>query len=449
MRIPTGTFVTACALSAALLAAGCGAGGDERTNAGDESTEASGELLLQPVADRGPDPFTASTATIPATPDLVTRTPQSVPVGRSGPGVPAPAGLADVRSYSGWTPGLYAGRAQAGSCDVDRQIRLLTADTGRADTFADIAGIPRGELPDYLRGLTSAELRADTRVTNHGYRAGGATAHQSVLQAGTAVLVDNRGVPRVRCACGNPLGAPIAMEGTPGSSGRAWEGYEPTEVIMVLPAPEAITNITLVDVVENTWIERQIGQDVRHDKVVPRPEPQPQRGETVLPGDGTVLAEGGAEAGPLSREPATGVVPPAAEGDAPLLPQEPGGAPELPGGALPQEPAGPQDLSEEIGPLTVPEIPDVPDGGGLIPDDPDVSDDLGDVGDVGGLGDLGGLGDMGEPADPDGLGDTGASGDRGTSADRGTTGDKGGSGDADAPESADSIFGSMTDVFSG
>ncbi|GAP52775.1 serine/threonine protein kinase [Streptomyces azureus] len=58
-------------------------------------------------------------------------------------------------------------------------------------------------------------LRADTGVTNHGFRAGRAAVLQAVLQAGTAVLVDDRGVPRVRCACGNPLRPPVAMRGTP------------------------------------------------------------------------------------------------------------------------------------------------------------------------------------------------------------------------------------------
>ncbi|PZT71125.1 hypothetical protein DN402_02310 [Streptomyces sp. SW4] len=48
-------------------------------------------------------------------------------------------------------------------------------------------------------------LRADTRVTGHGLRGGRPVGGQAVLQAGTAVLVDDRGVPRVRCAGGNPL----------------------------------------------------------------------------------------------------------------------------------------------------------------------------------------------------------------------------------------------------
>jgi hypothetical protein len=114
-------------------------------------------------------------------------------------------------------------------------------------------------------------LRADTRVTDHGFRAGRATGHQSVLQAGTAVLVDDRGVPRVRCAGGNPLTPPVAMRGNPGTRGSPWPGYRPTEVIVVRPAAQAIANFTLVNAADNTWIERRTGHDVRHDRPVPPP----------------------------------------------------------------------------------------------------------------------------------------------------------------------------------
>ena len=41
-------------------------------------------------------------------------------------------------------------------------------------------------------------LRADTAVTNHGFRDGQATELHSVLQAGTAVLVDDQGQPVAR-----------------------------------------------------------------------------------------------------------------------------------------------------------------------------------------------------------------------------------------------------------
>ncbi|MBV7694491.1 DUF6777 domain-containing protein [Streptomyces sp. TRM70350] len=258
-----------------------------------------------------------------------------------------------MRSYSGRTPGLYGGRARAGSCDVDRQIRLLTADRGRANAFAGAIGVSPESVPGCLRGLTSAELRADTRVTPYGYSDGRATDRQSVLQAGTAVLVDDRGVRRVRCACGNPLGAPVALRGTPGSSGRAWVGYRPTEVIVVTPAPQVITDITLVDVVDHTWIERRIGHDVRHDKVVPKPQGQPDRPNPSraqpqvtesggLPSDGASMAEGGEDAAPALEEPATETATPVVDSDTPLLVPEAGStAPSLPGEPTLPEPAEP------------------------------------------------------------------------------------------------------------
>lgn len=56
-----------------------------------------------------------------------------------------------------------------------------------------------------------AERRADTRVTNHGFADGRATEIQSILQAGTAVFVDDTGLPVVKCSCGNPLGRPAAL----------------------------------------------------------------------------------------------------------------------------------------------------------------------------------------------------------------------------------------------
>ena len=60
----------------------------------------------------------------------------------------------------------------------------------------------------YIRELTPAFLRVDTRVTNHGFDGTNPIPLQSILQAGTAVPLDTYGVPRVRCYCGNPLTAP-------------------------------------------------------------------------------------------------------------------------------------------------------------------------------------------------------------------------------------------------
>ncbi|MEU5343151.1 DUF6777 domain-containing protein [Streptomyces sp. NPDC020766] len=265
VRIPARALVTACALASALLTGGCGGDGDKASG----SATSGGEVFLQPVAAQGPDPFTDSTATTTATPPPVTRTPRST----APTGSPTAEG---VRSVSGGTPGLYGGTRRVGSCDVDRQIRFLTADQVKARAFAQATGIARAGIPDHLRGLTSVVLRADTRVTNHGFRDGRATEYQAVLQTGTAVLVDNRGVPRVRCACGNPLKPPVALQGTPGHHGRPWSGYRPTKVVVVTPAPRVIVNITIINIQNNTWIERRIGDhDSDEDRIVPAPVVDP------------------------------------------------------------------------------------------------------------------------------------------------------------------------------
>lgn len=281
MHIPSRTLVAACAFAAVLLVvAGCDSG--DRGQASNGST--GGELFLQPVADRGPDPFTASTDTSTASRPPVTRTPQS-----------APTGSPQVRTLSGATPGLYGGTRNAGSCDVEKQIRYLDADRAGARAFGEVSGIATASVPDYLRQLTPVVLRADTRVTNHGFGDGRATGFQAVLQAGTAVLVDNRGVPRVRCACGNPLGPPVVVDGNPGTRGRSWRGYRPAQVVMVTPAPDVITDITIVDVGDNTWIERPVGHDGhRHDHVVPPPDgPTPGPHDSASPHDPSSSASPG------------------------------------------------------------------------------------------------------------------------------------------------------------
>lgn len=436
MRIPTGTLVAACALSAALLVAGCG--GD-----GDRDTKASGELFLQPVVDQGPDPFTDSTATSTAAPPPITRTPQP---GRSGPTA--------VRPVSGGTPGLYGGAERVGSCDVDLQIDHLTADRAKARAFAQVEGISQAAIPAYLRGLAPVALRADTRVTNHGYSAGRVTSYQSVLQAGTAVLVDNRGVPRVRCACGNPLQPPVATHASAGAGGRPWAGYRPDRVIVVAPTTRVITDITIIGVANNTWIERRIGHDVRHDRVVPVPDPlTPTPGKSALsasPGEGSASPDdesGSASSSPETADCATPTVtvtpgadddvpaeaptgvptgvptgeptgvptgeptdtstapsttpstneaahcpagtvaatPPTGEPERPLVPSGGTGVPDS-GTTAPEVPtfgdptaegSGTfRDSPDELGPETVPDTPDVPDGGGLIPDDPAGTDSV-------------------------------------------------------------------------
>src|SRR6202035_2393805 len=106
------------------------------------------------------------------------------------------------------------------------------------------------QIPDYVKELTPVILREDTRVTNHGFLNGGPTTLQSVLQAGTAVMVDAYGVPRVRCACGNPLSPPIPVPEAPSYTGAAWPGFSPPMVVVIVPPPTIINVFTLVSIAD-------------------------------------------------------------------------------------------------------------------------------------------------------------------------------------------------------
>ncbi|MFF9118625.1 DUF6777 domain-containing protein [Streptomyces massasporeus] len=362
MRTPTGAVVLACVLSVVLLLPGC-AGHATRhpgtARLGDDAG-AGGELLLLPAAAPGPDPFTDSTALTAATPSPATRTP---------PRTDRASIAGGPRVLSGGTPGLYGGTEATGSCDIGRQVGHLVRDPARGRAFAEVVGISPAALPDHVRALTPVVLRADTRVTGHGFRAGRITRYQSVLQAGTAVLVDDRGLPRVRCACGNPLGPPAESRGTPVTRGTPWPGYRPGRVIAVTPAPRAVTGFTIIDVTTRTWIERRTGHDVRHDRALPPPAarvtepPDPSRPQTHVPPETEPPPE--PESDPVGASPR----------DTPAEASLPDAQPPLPpsgeSAPLPDPPADPEDPAEadEVGPEAVPDHPDPPDGAGLIPDD--------------------------------------------------------------------------------
>ncbi|MER6425047.1 DUF6777 domain-containing protein [Streptomyces sp. NPDC001137] len=223
-----------------------------------------GEVFLQAAGKTGPDPFTQSTATHSSAP--------AVPVSPATGSAPANA----VRAVGGGAPGLYGGTRNVSSCDVERQIKALRTASPKNAAFASVAGVAPSGVPAYLRALTPVQLRMDTRVTNHGYRDGAATSYQAVLQAGTAVLVDDHGVPRVRCACGNPLTPPVAQQTTPRRTGDTWPSYRPSNVVVVTPAPQIINIFVLFDPDHGEWIARHRGDTGRHDhRTEPPAKPSP------------------------------------------------------------------------------------------------------------------------------------------------------------------------------
>jgi hypothetical protein len=113
-------------------------------------------------------------------------------------------------------------------------------------------------------------LRTDTRVTNHGFSNGVATPRQAVLQAGTAVLVDSFGVPRVRCSCGNPLTEPAPLPShLPAATdagqvtlvGQPWSGWNPQQVVVVNATVE-VNQFIVFDIENETEFTKPVGSDV-------------------------------------------------------------------------------------------------------------------------------------------------------------------------------------------
>ncbi|MER5308760.1 DUF6777 domain-containing protein [Streptomyces sp. NPDC002773] len=218
-----------------------------------------GEVFLQNAAAAGPDPFTKSTARTGG----ASASPASLP----------PRTASATTEVSGSTPGLYGGTRSVASCDVEQQVRYLSGEPAKNTAFASVLGISANEVPAYLRSLTPLQLRADTRVTNHGFRDGAATTYQAVLQAGTAVLVDNRGAPRVRCACGNPLTDPVAQK-EPRTTGTPWQGYSTSQVVVVAPSVTVVNVFVVYDPEDEKWFARKHGDTGRQDKPTP-PPPRP------------------------------------------------------------------------------------------------------------------------------------------------------------------------------
>jgi hypothetical protein len=178
------------------------------------------------------------------------------------------------RVVQGSDEAVYGGSRDTQVCDTAKLVSFLTdpANEAKAEAWAGVLGVDVAGIPDYVAGLTAVRLRFDTRVTNHGFKDGEANAFQSLLQAGTAVLVDDTGVPRVKCNCGNPLAEPTALgdEGSSSDAGtventadnpdEAWDGLDPTQAVTV-QAGDQVDAITLVDFDSGGLIQRPIGSD--------------------------------------------------------------------------------------------------------------------------------------------------------------------------------------------
>ena len=214
---------------------------------------AGGEVVAEPGGRLGDNPFMP-------------------PVGVDKPAVAAPP--TSGGTFVGDTPGLYGGTRNNASCDAGAMATFLNQHPDRKAAWAGVQGITREQVPSYVEGLTPALLRADTSVTNHGFADGRATVVPTVLQTGTAVLVDDRGVPRTRCSCGNPLTQPARIE-QPRYVGSTWPGLSPATTTTIEPAASPIREFTMADPVSQEVFIRPVGTDGGLDRPANSPPPPP------------------------------------------------------------------------------------------------------------------------------------------------------------------------------
>ena len=186
------------------------------------------------------------------------------------PGVPqvsAPA-VVNTAAVTGDTPGLYGG-TRSDTCNAEGIRTYLEANPAKAQAWATAMELPPAQVGPFLAALTPVTLRSDTAVTNHGFKDGGATPFQSVLQAGTAVLVDPQGLPRVRCYCGNPLGEPD-QQTSAHYTGAAWQGFSGDAVTVIAKAPSQVSEFVVVKPDTNEVLTRPRGTSGEKDRAADR-----------------------------------------------------------------------------------------------------------------------------------------------------------------------------------
>lgn len=192
------------------------------------------EVQLEAFDSTGENPFTASVG------DGVEVEPAEIPPTEQ-----------DATLITGDTVGLYGGTEDSGRCDPVQLVTFLQQNPDKAAAWASVHGITVDQIPQFVAGLTPLILRSDTAVTNHSYSNGQATPLQSVLQAGTAVLVNDKGEPVVKCSCGNPLLAP-ALSGTIDYTGTRWPNFNPRTIVIVQSSSTTINNFQVFNLQTNS-----------------------------------------------------------------------------------------------------------------------------------------------------------------------------------------------------
>lgn len=180
------------------------------------------------------------------------------------------------KKLSGDTPGLFGGTNKQSVCDKAKLIAFLAVNALPAARFVKIlrlAGTAR--IPQYVQRLTPVILRVDTLVRNHTMD----SSFDAILQAGTAVLIDEFGVPVIKCNCGNPL---TEAKKDPGriklkTPDKSWEkkGSKPTKIGKPKTKAAAFVVKSVTD--PDRGLRVTPGSDGGQDPEIAAPPPLPKR----------------------------------------------------------------------------------------------------------------------------------------------------------------------------
>jgi hypothetical protein len=250
---------------------------------GGGTASAAGEIYLAPAASTGPNPFTASLMTqaapaLPPTPPASEATPPTAPQAEAPPGsgaAPAPpkaptvnaaaAPATTLTSVDASVPQLYGGRMGVSPCDGGLLVKQLDGDSGVARAWAVAEGIDVESVHEFVDRLVPVDVLDDVQVTDWRRVDGRGVAFQAVLERGTTVLVDQFGLPRVRCLSGDPLGLPDKVQRSARFVGEKWERFQPAAVIVIVPAAKALPTLVLLETSSGQPFGRPVGGGGRPD----------------------------------------------------------------------------------------------------------------------------------------------------------------------------------------
>lgn len=204
-------------------------------------------VQLQPVTFRNPESFTDSIVSI-SDDELIT-------LAASAMGDSHPEG-----DLSGDTSLLYATVPGRKICDRSLLSNALAANEELRVAWAEAAGVAPEQAAATVSTLHPVILRSDTAVTNHSYRDGSASEFQAILQAGTPVLIDASGTPRVQCSCGNPLGEPKSADAVE-FEGERWEHFDDSSVLRVKPSTTPVEQITALNLTDGSETQVRTSPD--------------------------------------------------------------------------------------------------------------------------------------------------------------------------------------------